>query len=332
MDRASPGPASPGPAGLGHDTMRRVELELAAEMRRTAEAHGDLGQDWLTTLPGRLAAVRDTWGLTVDAVLPGGKAAYVATVRAADGTRAVLKLVPPWLDADRQARTIQAADGQGYVRLYGWDPTHDALLLEELGPMLTSVSASVEHVLDTLAGLLISAWRVPLATADPVDPGQDKASQLLRFIHEQWAPQGCPPAVRDRAIDYAQQRARAFTVDRCVVCHGDPHPNNALAVLAPRPGAADGFVFIDPDGFRCDRAYDLGVAMRGWPDSVLGALDPVGLVRGWAARLGAATGVDAEEIWQWSFVERVTSGLYLRLLGHEAEGRAYLAAAAALMR
>ena len=65
---------------------------------------------------------------------------------------------------------------------------------------------------------------------------------------------------------------------------------------------------------------------------MLAAPDPAGLARGWAARLGAATGVDAEEIWQWSYVERVTSGLYLRQLGHEAEGRAYLAAAGALLR
>jgi streptomycin 6-kinase len=234
-------------------------------MRRTAQAHGELGRAWLAALPDHLAAVRAAWGLTIDEVLAGGKAAYVARARAGDGTRAVLKLMPPWLDAARQAHTITAANGQGYVRLYGWDAAHDALLLEELGPMLPTVVTSVEPMLDTLAGLLTQAWRMPRSTVAPVAPGQDKAAQLLRFIHEQWAAQGCPPAVRDRAIDYAQRRTSAFTVDSCVVCHGDPHPNNALAVLAPRPGTADGFVLIDPDGFACDRAYDLGVAMRGWP-------------------------------------------------------------------
>ena len=55
-----------------------------------------------------------------------------------------------------------------------------------------------------------------------------------------------------------------------VVVHGDPHPGNLLAVRAPRPGADTGYVFVDPDGFVADRAYDLGVALRDWSSTLLG--------------------------------------------------------------
>jgi streptomycin 6-kinase len=37
--------------------------------------------------------------------------------------------------------------------------------------------------------------------------------------------------------------------------------------------------------------------------------------------------VDEQEIWAWAFVERVTSGLYLRARGFEDEGLAFLASA-----
>lgn len=86
-------------------------------------------------------------------------------------------------------------------------------------------------------------------------------------------------------------------------------------------------MFVDPDGFLCEPAYDLGVTMRGWPELVLRAGDPRVLVRGWAARLAALSGVDEQSIWEWAFVERVTSGLYLMRYGHDAEGRDYLASA-----
>ncbi len=39
------------------------------------------------------------------------------------------------------------------------------------------------------------------------------------------------------------------------------------------------------------------------------------------------TGVDPESIWQWSYIERVSSGLFLLRLGHEAEARPFLEAA-----
>ena len=36
------------------------------------------------------------------------------------------------------------------------------------------------------------------------------------------------------------------------------------------------------------------------------------------------TGVDASSIWQWSFIERLSTGLFLQHLGHEEEASRYL--------
>jgi streptomycin 6-kinase len=43
--------------------------------------------------------------------------------------------------------------------------------------------------------------------------------------------------------------------------------------------------------------------------------DPVALGREWCARLSARAGVDPRPIWEWAFVECVSTGLFLLQLG-----------------
>lgn len=308
-------------------------IELPDRMRRTALSKGTSGRDWLAALPGRVEHLCAAWSLTPGQVLDGGSAALVLRVRTGDGADAVLRLAPPGDGFAGQVRTIAAADGCGYVRLYAHDPDRDAALLEPLGPALAATAATPEQALDVLAATLRHAWRVPRPPDAAVASGADKASTLVDLIIELWPRVGrpCSADLIGRALGYGRRRAAAFDLDASVVCHGDPHPDNALAVRTPRPGAESGYVFVDPDGFLCDPAYDLGVAVRGWTAEVLAAAAPVALVRDYCARLAAATGVDEQAIWEWGFVERVSSGLYMIRHGAEADGREYLASAERLL-
>ena len=115
-----------------------------------------------------------------------------------------------------------------------------------------------------------------------------------------------------------------------VAVHGDPHPANLLQVPSPRAGAASGWCFVDPDGFVADRAYDLGVALRDWSSHVEA---PGGRARleGWCELLAARSGVDATRIWEWGFLERVSTGLYVRSFGAERAAEPFLRTAALLV-
>jgi streptomycin 6-kinase len=47
-------------------------------------------------------------------------------------------------------------------------------------------------------------------------------------------------------------------------------------------------------------------------------------------RLAGSANVDPERLWQWGFVERVTTGLYLGWYGHDRESATFLETATLL--
>jgi streptomycin 6-kinase len=316
---------------LAPHTSRVVDLPEA--VRRTAESHGSVGEDWLAALPGIVGHLCDAWSLSVGEVLDGGTSAYVARVRTADGSDAVLKVALPARGFSAQVGTLAASAGRGYVRLYDFDLERHAMLMEPLGPPLSAAGAPVEAALSVLANTLLQAWQAPRPPDATIPAPAGKANQLIEIIDDLWPAHGGPCSRRlvTRAGALADRRAEAFDLEGCVLCHGDPHADNALLTLAPRVGAESGYVFVDPDGFLCEPAYDLGVAMRGWTDQLLAADDPIALARSWSTHLAQATDVDEQAIWAWGLIERLTTGLYLTRIGHEAAGRAYLASAELLV-
>lgn len=299
-------------------------IAVPDDLRRTAESLGPAGHAWLAALPEVVGELATAWSLSLGEALTGGKWSYVARARSSGGTEAVLKVALPTPAFAQQAAILDAAAGRGYVRLYDSDPARCALLMEPLGQRLSLAGGPIENILDALATTLREAWQIPNPATQAA--GFDKATESARFLDD--SPQA-PRHLIAVARTLAEERASAFDPGTAVFCHGDPHADNALAVTGdgPRPGADSGYVFVDPDGFRCEAAYDLGVTMRGWTEHVLDADDPVALTHGWSTRLAQATGVDEQAIWDWALLERITSGLYLTRHGHPALGRAFLASA-----
>jgi streptomycin 6-kinase len=309
---------------------RRVQIPDL--VRQKVTYLGLPGEEWLAELPGLIAHLERAWSITVGQPLVGGTAAYVAHARTANGQDAVLKVAIPGESMDDQMRTVAAAGGRGYALLLASDPERHAMLLEALGPPMATLGLTPERAIELLCQTLREAWQIPRPVGLTVTPDTEKATRLARFVQSSWERLGrpCSERVVSLALEYAHSRAAAFDLDRCVVVHGDPHPWNALQVLSPRVGAESGFVFVDPDGFLAEPAYDLGVVLRDWSAQLL-AGDARALARRYCALLSAHTGIEETTIWEWGYLERVSTGLYASEVGLLELGRPLLRAAELLV-
>ena len=284
---------------------------------------------WLAELPSVVADLSREWSLTVvGEPLGGGTRSYVARVRTAGGADAVLKVSVPEDDGPQRISALRAADGRGYALVLRADTARCAVLLEALGPSLDALGWSPEQQIDALCATLRRAWRAAPDTAPSVLRGvlRAKADALGELVARLWEEQGRPCSARvvGRALSYARRRA-ADPAEPAVV-HGDPHPGNLLQIRIARPGAESGFVFVDPDGFVAPRAYDLGVVVRDWCPQ-LSTGDARATAWGYCARAAAQTGAAAQAVWEWGFLERVSSGLYACSLGLADIGEPFLATA-----
>jgi streptomycin 6-kinase len=289
---------------------------------------GRRGEQWLAELPNVIAQLERAWSLTVGRALAGGTGSFVAPARTAEGD-AILKIAIPEVGFADELRVLESAQGHGYVLLLTADREREAMLLEALGPPMASLALPPDRQIALLCQMLRQAWQAPRPAGLVVTSDDEKAGQLARMVSRMWEEleHPCSEQVVNEALRYAERRAAAFDLERCVVVHGDPHPWNALQALAPRVGAEAGFVFVDPVGFLADPAYDLGVVLRDWCTQLLATADAeaaTALARRYCALLSAQTGVEETAIWEWGFLERVSSGLYCLKLGIEELGRPFL--------
>jgi streptomycin 6-kinase len=253
-------------------------------------------------------ALADRWGLTVGRSLQGGTASFVAEVTDRSGRPCVLKVaMPPEIDGEevfgRSVLVHQLADGTGCAELFAYDESTPAMLLERLGPNLDALGMPLPRLLETVAATLRSFWR-PLAPDAALPTGAAKAASLADHITASWDNLGRPCAreVIERAVTYCENRAAAFDPTAAVLVHGDAHGWNTL------DAGGGTFKFVDPEGLRSEPAHDLAVAMREYNEPLL-AGDTSRLVRERAELLASWCDVDSEAVWEWGYVERVSTGL-----------------------
>ena len=259
---------------------------VSSWLERRAAALGSPGQAWIAALPDLVAHLQERWALTVEEELTGGTSSWVARVRRTDGTRAVLKVALPDETSEREVAVLLAAAGRGYACVLAAAPEHRAVVLQVLlGPALDQAGLTPEQQIVALCDALRDAWQVPRGDAAL----EAKAEALAELVTRLWdeLDRPCSARVVDLALECARHRAPG--TGRLVVVHGDAHPGNALQ-------RADGtFVFVDPDGFVADPAYDLGVVLRDWCLELL-AGDAAELAGRYCRLLAEQTGIDQAAI------------------------------------
>jgi streptomycin 6-kinase len=307
------------------------DLEVPDLVRRRAMSNGGAGQRWLDDLPGVVAALADRWGLHLSHALDGGTASLVVAAEDRAGRRCVLKVAMP-LDMDtgtsfaRSVAVHRLAGGRGCAELLAVDDDAPAMLLERLGPNLHDLGMAIPEVLRTIATTLRTFWR-PVPEDCGLPTGAEGAEWLRGHIVTTWEAlaRPCDRAVVDRALACCDERAAAFDPAAAVLVHGDAHGWNTL------DAGGSSFKLVDPEGLRSEPAHDLSVPMREYNGPLLDG-DTPRLVRERAEVLAALCDLDPEPIWQWGYVERVSTGLTsMRELGG-GEGSDLLEVAARCLR
>jgi streptomycin 6-kinase len=298
-------------------------------VRLRAESLGKLGREWLASLDERVRHLEVQWDIRVGEVLAGGSEGLVAHALLADGRSAVLKIgLPGSADLAWEAKVYGLAAGRGYADLFSHDSEQNAILLERLGPRLGATVTTVDAQIRVICRTLQEAW-LPLDSAHGLMTGAEKATWLASFIDERWRLLGrpCDRQTIDRALGFAEERIDAYSPDDSVLVHGDAHAHNTL-LSDPQTLR---YKFIDPDGLFAEKACDLAVPMRDWSHELL-AGDTLRLCRERCELLGELTKVAEQAIWQWGFIERVSTGLVLLEIGMKSEGVEMLAVADLLSR
>ena len=263
-------------------------------------AFGDVGRNWLARLPSLVADAASAWQLQVGAPFePGGNVGWVAPVRRADGSDAVLKVECPGHRNPWAAKGLQHWAGRGAARLFDSDEASQVLLLERCVPGTNGDDLDVAAANKAVASVLAELHAVEAPAEDEFEP----LAMLVERSREtmwDWFDRFERPLDRG-VVAHADELFTSLTSSstNTVLLHGDLGPGNV--VLSER-----GWLAIDPYPVLGDRAFDVGHSLS--RSDLLDAQEQVAL---FADRLD----LDARRIAGWTFACCVELALECRSVG-----------------
>ena len=132
----------------------RIPLSLASSYNQTRERI-----EWLARLPAAVECLKNRWPLTIGIPFEEASCAWVAPVKCANGSPAVLKVSMPHMEGKHEAQGLRFWNGEPTVRLIDSEEELGAMLLErcEPGTSLRSLPACKQDVVIT--SLLRRLWR-----------------------------------------------------------------------------------------------------------------------------------------------------------------------------
>jgi streptomycin 6-kinase len=242
---------------------------------------------WLESVPDIVHQLCDSWSLSISPPLDGAdaSASWVAFAGRRDGSRAVLKIGMPHMEAAHEIQGLRFWNGEAVVRLLEADEDLNAMLLErcEPGTSLRQLPETEQDVI--VARTLRRLWRRP-SVSYPFRP--------LSSMLEQWSTETIAAAARWN--DPALVRDGLCLFDELsppsaddVLLATDLHAGNVLRA------EREPWLAIDPKPFIGDRAYDATQHLFNCRTRLLS--DPDGTI--W--RFADLLEVDAKRVRLWMF-------------------------------
>ena len=275
-----------------------------ALIENNAQARGPQGLDWLERLPEIIARFTQRWSLTVQSPFEDLSFNYAARVVRADGTRAVLKLSPPF---DREAlaeiEAVRAFGGSGMVRLLESDPAEGAMLLERLEPGRPLHTLRDDRVeMRIAAHVMKELWR-PAPSNYGWTSVADWGNAFQRHRSEHGGAAGpLPRAIFERG-EHLYEELNASTTRR-VLLHGDLHQGNILSA-SRQPWLA-----IDPKGVVGDPVFETGPLLLNLWEDLYPVSDPSAILARRVAWLADDLGTEPARVRLWGIARLVLSAVW----------------------
>ncbi|MGX1807416.1 aminoglycoside phosphotransferase family protein [Nocardia sp. NPDC055321] len=301
-----------------------------------AEVFDERGRRWLAELPDAVAARCAAWDLEITgAAFGGGTHSFVAPVKRADGSEAVLKI--PVVDEENvgEPAGLFAYAGDGAVRLYEFDPVTGAMLLEwarpgtELvfQPGFPSNEGLPENIgrVELACGLYRRLRRPAVAIPDDY-PAIPAAADMVAEWKELFLDpepdiaQLIPAPLLEHAAGWCEKLS--VPDGPLLIVNRDTHLGNIVAAQR------EPWLMIDPKPYVGEAAFDAGflvmiqVQSAPTPEHARAVVD----------RTAAALEIDAERARGWAFMRAMEEIVWADEDEEPEDLRLHLAVATALRR
>jgi streptomycin 6-kinase len=170
-----------------------------------------------------------------------------------DGAPAVLKLIYPHRESEREADALELWNGEGAVRLLARDDESRAMLIERCEPGTYLSEEGHDEALNVLIQLLPRLWKPAGA---PFRPLAEEAAWWLESLPAQWEAAARPYERRLLEAGLAALRELAPTQGEQVLVHQDLHGENVLAAQR------EPWLVIDPKPLAGEREFALASIIR----------------------------------------------------------------------
>ncbi|MFI5779385.1 aminoglycoside phosphotransferase family protein [Nocardia sp. NPDC051570] len=284
-----------------------MPITLPPQVARTIRTYFPArGAQWIADLPALTEKLCGSWDLElIGDAFGGGTHSFVAPVRRADSSTAVLKV--PVVDDDNrgEATALHSYRGDGAVRLYDYDPASGAMLLEWARPGMPLLG---QPGFPSLEGRPDNIWRIERACRlyrrlrrRPGDiPDGFPTLPSATALTANWAARfGDPePALAQVVPAELLERAAALCATLAtpdgplLIVNRDTHLGNIVAA------EREPWLLIDPIPFLGEAAFDAGYLVLIQVQSDPTPEHAAAVV----ARTAAALDVDPRRAHTWAFL------------------------------
>ncbi len=258
---------------------------------------GERGERWLSGLRSLVCEIEHEWSIDVGPAFAAGEFNFVAEATRRDGSLAVVKICPPYENAEfeGEAAFLKSRDGRGAVRLLAQDVERRSILLERAVPGLNLAeifTGSKPECVPPAIDVLKSIIGPPPSDGSDIKP-LDAWFDGLRKSHATIFPANYTSKALDIYETLSGQPGRTYFL------HGDFHPGNIVSATR------SAYLAIDPKGIIGHIGYDIGVFLNNlhwWQEK---EADIQARLERSIRQFADAFDIDPIELRQWAFAQMV---------------------------